>query len=271
VGKASSNKKGARAASTGGGRTAGRARPWGWYSVVMLLVGLGVFLVAFSRNENQAAAAQHPKGIDHWHAAVGWYICGTFAPNLPQPATLIGLHTHGDGLIHVEPYTTGSNLDTGSNATLARFVQGYPGLTLTKDKLQLPGGKLYKNGDKCGTSTANVTIRVWDTANGTANTVYVDPKLVHLKDQMAITVAFVPSSTDIPKPPSISGLANPTEGPQTTTTLPGATTVPGATSTTVAGGATTTAPGATVPPTTPAGAPSATTAPSSGGTTSTTK
>src|ERR1700719_755068 len=84
MGKASSNKKVTRAASTGGGRTAHGRRPYGWYTVLTVLVALGVFLVAFSRHEQQAAASIHPRGTDHWHAAYGIDICGTFSPHLPH-------------------------------------------------------------------------------------------------------------------------------------------------------------------------------------------
>lgn len=219
MGKASSNKKVSRAASTGGGRTSLGKRPYGWYGLLMVLAAIGVFLVAFSRNEQQAAANIHPRGSDHWHDAYGIDICGTFVPNLAQNSNLNatpgpGLHTHGDGLIHIEPYFSGLSADAGNNATLARFAQLYPGFKLTSTEIQVPGGKLYKNGDKCGDKPAQIRIRMWSKASASASITYVNPADVHLNDGGAITIAFLPTSADIPKPPqaNISALSNPNAG-----------------------------------------------------------
>src|SRR5437764_1360996 len=49
MGKASSSKKVARAASTGGGRTARGRTPWGWYSSIFLVVVVGTLLIVVSR------------------------------------------------------------------------------------------------------------------------------------------------------------------------------------------------------------------------------
>jgi hypothetical protein len=261
MGKASSNKKVARAASTGGGRTAHGRRPYGWYSALVILSALGVFLVAFSRHEQQAAAAVHPRGADHWHVAYGIDICGTMQPNLPQNPNLAtaansgalppGIHTHGDGLIHVEPYVSGLSADAGNNATVARFAADYPGFILTSTELQYPGQALHKNGQKCNNKPAIVRIRVWDKANGSTSITYTNPADVHLKDGQAITIAFLPAGDDIPKPPqaAITALTHPnaaeTTGGQTSTTLVKPTIVHPTTTPTTSAGAT----GSTTPTT----------------------
>ena len=51
MGKASSNKKVARAATTGGGRTARGRTPWMYYTAITLAVLLGVGLVYQSRHD----------------------------------------------------------------------------------------------------------------------------------------------------------------------------------------------------------------------------
>jgi hypothetical protein len=225
MGKASSNKKVARAASTGGGRTVGVRRPYGWYSVLSAVVAVGIFLVAFSRHQQQAIAAVHPRGQDHWHAAYAIDICGTISPNLPQNPNLRstpapGIHTHGDGLIHVEPYVSGLSVDAGNHATLAQFVADYPAFKLTSNLIQYPGGPPHKNGEKCATKVAQVRIRVWAKAADSTSITYSDPKDVHLKNGQAITVAFLPLSDDIPKPPkaAIDHLTNPNAAEPGTTT-----------------------------------------------------
>lgn len=237
MGRASSNKKVARAASTGGGRTARGRTPWVWYTGLALVVLLGIWGVAASRNHLNPKVA-HPNFQDHWHMAYGIYICNEFRPPMPQPANLIGLHTHTDGLIHVEP---SSVLDTAKNATVGRFVSGEPGFHLSATSIQYPGDRAYKNGEKCGSKTAHLQVREWTSkADNTSQTVTGDPKKVRVLDQHLITFAFVPDGTQIPKPPSSANLADPnaneggvtTTVPPTATTAPAPTTAPEATSTT---------------------------------------
>ena len=47
------------------------------------------------------------------------------------------------------PFVTASALDRGNNATLARYFESMPGAKLTTTEVQVPGGKIYKNGDQC--------------------------------------------------------------------------------------------------------------------------
>ena len=224
--KRSSAKKVSRVARTGGGRTGRASRPSLLYPVsIALVVALGVSLIVVSRATNRAAAAVHPAGSDHWHEAYGIDICGTMQPNLPQNPNLttpVGIHTHGDGLIHVEPYFSANPLDAGKNATLARFAQNYPGFTLTSTALGYPGQTVHRNGDRCGGTPAMVRIRVWRQATGSASTVSRDPKLVHLENGEAITMAFLPDNADIPKPPpqAIANLPNFNAFEPTTTAAP---------------------------------------------------
>ena len=173
----------------------------------------GVALIALAKNGSRTPSAERPGVNDHWHAAYVVDICGTNQPNMLQPNTLIGLHTHSDGLIHVEPYVTGSVLDRGSNATLARFAEGEPGFKLSSTEVQVPGGHLMRNGDKCdGQVPGKVTIRQWPDATKETFKDYTDPKSVKIIDGSAITVAFVPPGTPIGKPPTIGNLANPNAG-----------------------------------------------------------
>src|SRR5438067_12861388 len=104
MGRASSSKKVARAARTGGGRTKRAGSRTCLFPGVMIAdVALGTLGIVSSKHQNSAAATVRPRRTDHWHAAYGFDICGKFERDLPQPTPLIGLHTHGDGVIHVEP------------------------------------------------------------------------------------------------------------------------------------------------------------------------
>lgn len=207
MGKASSSKKVARAASTGGGRTSRGARPWGWYLAMGLVVVLGLVTIVFSRNERQQVASARPTIRDHWHTAYGFYNCTKFEPQLSQPPTLIGLHTHNDGLIHIEPQ---NSQDTGKGATLGRFVTGQPGFKLETGEMEYPGVKKVKDGMKCGDKEATLQMWVWDNPQDEKGRVIPgDPRRVRIRDNMLLTMAFVPERTEVPKPPSVGNLKNP--------------------------------------------------------------
>ena len=226
MGKASSSKKVSRVARTGGGRTNRRSRgSWGFPMVMALVVALGVVGVVFSRSTRNASADQ-PTVNQHWHAAYGFDICGHFLPNLPQPQNLIGLHTHGDGVIHIEPVDP--VLDTGKNADLGRFISGYPGLSLTQSKLTIIN-ETFKNGEKPQGCDKPATVQVVSNglpAKGSFG------KLRVPKDGW-ITIAFVPKGAKVPPPPDWQARVRKADGAApghpkgASTTLPGETpTVP---------------------------------------------
>ncbi len=107
---------------------------------------------------------------DHWHAPITIGVCGenwvpTGSPIQSSAGKDFGMHSHGDGLIHIEPSTAST---AGKNATLRRFFDSLgslpSGLKLTETSIQLPGGKLYTNGDACPDGKSG-TLRV--TVDGT--------------------------------------------------------------------------------------------------------
>src|SRR5271168_4673830 len=129
----------ARAGATGGGRSYRGQRPMKWYASLAMICVVGVALIVYSRYERQnpPAAVQPAVGV-HWFQALGIDVCGTIQPNLPanpnaSTAPIPGIRTDGDGVIQVAPTTSE---DAGDNATLARFVEHYPKLTITTDTLQ---------------------------------------------------------------------------------------------------------------------------------------
>lgn len=216
MGKASGSRKVARAASTGGGRTARGARPWAWYSVMGMVAVLGVFLVVFSRNQRAAetnpARAEKPRppgngfSGDHWHAAYGVYLCDRFASAIGDERDPRGIHTHkqgegpqGDGVIHVHPFTSASS---GRKATLGVFLEAVD-MTVTETRLRLPGDRTYSNGDKCGDEAGKVRIFL----NGEERR--GDPSDIRLRDGDRLVIAFAPEGAEVPRrPPSEANLSN---------------------------------------------------------------
>jgi len=245
MGKASSSKKVARAARAGGRRGSGapRQRDLLFPSVIGVIVIIGIALVTFSAHSRKSASEIPPiVNQDHWHAAYGIYICGKFQPNIPQFESAIGIHTHGDGVIHIHPFSSGGS---GKNATLGHFLD-QTDVKLTNDSLKV-GGKTYKVGkDKCDGKAAELVVAQWKDVQNTKS----KPALFRqdfngirfLATGEGYTIAFVKKGTDIPKPPSAADLAalGATDAQQATSTTAPAN---GSQSTTTApSGATTTAP-----------------------------
>jgi hypothetical protein len=236
MGKASNAKKVNRAAATGGGRTAGRKAPVGWYSAIFLVVVLGVAGVFFSSkkiSDDKAAADTSPPvaNKDHWHVAYGFNLCGKWvAPLNDGPAgDTTGIHTHGDGLIHTHPFL---NSVAGKNATVGKFMDDtLTSMSKTSVNLKRDGEK-YKNGDKCGNKPGEFTATVFTNIKDTKGKLFTgDPNDIRLKDGELITFSFNPKGFKVTQPPSANNLQDPgdlgttpTTGVQeaSTTTTPGA-------------------------------------------------
>jgi hypothetical protein len=251
MGRASSSKKVARAASTGGGRTARGRTPWVWYSAITLVVALGVYGIYISREDLSQAAADPPSiGKDHWHAAYGINICGKWHPGLTDTqGDRVGIHSHGDGLVHIHPT---SSTSAGKNARLGVFMTE-EGVKLTKTSIDMPDAKKLSNGDKCGGKPGELKVVQWQTPDdSTAEPVTGDPNQLKLKQAQVITIAFVAKGTKITKPQSASQVHTPSDQPTdlgTPATTPSPASTPETAPSTT--GASTTAP--------PAGSPSSST------------
>lgn len=129
-----------------------------WYVAAAVLVIGGTFGVALSRSKS--ATGVGPTLSDHWHAALGVDDCGTWSPNwLWPPGTTsggsparagsggllyAGLHSHGDGLIHMEPQTSE---DSGNNATLGTYFK-FGGWKLSSTSISFNTVN-EKNGSTC--------------------------------------------------------------------------------------------------------------------------
>lgn len=246
MGKASSNKKVARAAKAGGGR----ARAAGERNVVFpaalaLVVVLGTLLVVYARDQRVATALEPPLIGDHWHAAAGFYVCDSFGPGLGEFSSPGGLHTHGtDSIIHIEP---GSSAGAGENAnlvnTLEYAVDALGGDVLSDDQLGIPGGETYTEGeDTCpeGDGEPIVQVAIW---NDSAAAREGDPpdrvvqrdfdRIRFRRDGQVFTVAFAPEGAELPAPPNVADLEStagapaepaPEGGDGASTTTPGETT-----------------------------------------------
>jgi hypothetical protein len=223
----------------------------GWYAAAALILVAGVALIIVSRDP--VSASGPPKvNVDHWHAALGVNVCGTWLPDEQTFEDAEGLHTHGDGLMHIHPFLARA---AGENATVGLYLEvGSRNFHADKDSFKVWDGQEHKTGDECDGKPAEVR---W-ALNGEEQDGNISDYRVQDQDQ--IVIALLPKDEEIPPPPSAPALAAPSDL-EPTVPGPGATiTVPGDIATTVPADTATTAPAATdTTPTT--GAPTATSTP----------
>jgi hypothetical protein len=240
-----------RVGSAGGGKTYRRRRPINYYGVITAVCVLGVSSVALARYDyrHPSTPANHttaPTTSDKWFAALGISTCGTQQPALAANGTTSsgGFTAQPGGVIRIAPATAAQ---TGKNATLAAFVSGYHGLTVTTNELILPAQKkgakplTFKNGQKCPAGTkdqgkvGHVAISYWANLSAAKQTTTNQAALVKFSSNQLITIGFLPAGQKLPKPPNsaiAAMLQAPNARPTPTTTLPVPTTTLPTTTTT---------------------------------------
>lgn len=220
-----------RAATTGGGRTYRGQMPVNWYASLALICIVGLLLIGLSRYQrtHQTSSSTGPPTTSQtWFAGLGIDICGTLQPDLPAStnSAKTGLTANGNGVITVHPKNSS---ESGSNATLGKFVSGYKGLELSSSTLQYPGKQAWSNGDVCpkGTPDAGkpgvVIVDSWPSFTSKKGTeTSGPPEDLLFQNGQLITMAFVPATATVPKPPAkvITALISAATGSTTATTLP---------------------------------------------------
>jgi hypothetical protein len=198
-----------------------------WNTAIVAVVVAGLAAVFLVRSSNSAASSGPPRVAnqaanrpgDHWHAYLGVDICGVWLGNAPAFETAadnpkgpnVGIHSHGDGLIHVHPFVSS---EAGAQATLGKFLT-YGGWSASSDSLHMWSGPTgaesdtsWSDGDKCtvGDFKGKRGTVQW-AVNGKAQS--GNPSDVKLKDGQVITLAFLPATVKPPLPPlACSALAN---------------------------------------------------------------
>jgi hypothetical protein len=158
----------------------------------------------------QASGSTAPAVGDHWHIAWGVYVCDKYV-KLPEPTgdDPVGIHTHGDGLIHTHPF---SEKAAGKNATMARFFET-ENIKVGNNSIKL-GTTTYFGGKDCAGKKTKLTVFRWKTrSTKSPETVSGDASNIPLVDQQMVVFALVPEGAVIPVPPSKDELADPADLP----------------------------------------------------------
>jgi hypothetical protein len=224
-----------------------------FYGAVAVIVVVGVVLIVVSRSSTADVPPQpgNPstgEAGDHWHAAFDVNVCGEWLSNPPEfetaadnPNVRVGIHTHGDGFMHIHPFTKSEG---GENATVGRFLT-YGGWSASEDSLSAwtgpttaPDQKTWSDGDKCpeGTEFAGKRGVVKWSINCKARD--GNPSDFTPSDGDVVAIAFLPQNEAIGVPPNASsapandggsdaplnvkGCSTAGPGGQTTTTIVGA-------------------------------------------------
>ena len=218
MGKASSAKKVARAARAGGATRKNRPKlafPLGVFAVVLV----GALLVVYARvdHSNTASADVKPSysAGDHWHAAYGFYVCDKYLPPVSDALATdeLGIHTHGDGLIHIHPFKASAS---GENARMNLWAKQI-GMTFYNDGWKMPDGTEYRNGSAtCGDKPAKLAVYKWNSNDPSQPvTVYESDfgNIAYTEDGAIFSFAVLPQDWPAdklpPQPESVSALANP--------------------------------------------------------------
>ena len=117
-------------------------------------VALAALVVAFALDATNGDQIG-PRTGDHWHAPYSIFVGDELQPRIQEVITQQGVHTHGDGVIHLHPH---SSVAEGGGATLEHFF-GDQGGKLSNSEMQIPGRKeTYKNGDEVNGKRAELRI-----------------------------------------------------------------------------------------------------------------
>lgn len=155
---------------------------------------------------------------DHWHEAFAVSICGEEqAPLTDAGPDVLGIHTHGDGFVHVHPF---SRLASGRRARLRRFFD-QTGVRVDDRSYRDADGRVYEAGrTECGGVPTELVLAHWDDA-AVAEGQPPDQVITHDIDEVrftgdaeAYTLALVPvgERVDIDAPTSAPEIGELTGG-----------------------------------------------------------
>ncbi|MGQ0826645.1 MAG: hypothetical protein ACT4OX_16730 [Actinomycetota bacterium] len=169
-----------------------------------LFAAASLALAGCAGGDFSALFGESPGLRTHWHAAFGVQVCGTWLTDepafdhaAPPRTTPAGIHTHGDGLIHIHPQRIE---EAGANATLGAYLDN-AGYTFAPDEFRVWDGETHRNGDRCPDgASANVRWAV----NGVEQT--GDPHARRLADAQVIVIALAPADDELGVPPAAESL-----------------------------------------------------------------
>ncbi|MEX2100865.1 MAG: hypothetical protein WEB19_05565 [Acidimicrobiia bacterium] len=236
----------------------------GWNVAIAVIVIVGVVAIVLTRSgSNDSASAAAPQAAnqatgqpgDHWHSYLGINVCGEWLNPAPEfekaydnqnSVSNVGIHSHGDGLVHTHPFFAS---EEGDNATLGHYLDNL-GWSISDSSIDVssgytepgpasdPNNRDWNNGDKCtfGEFKGKPGQVGWAIDGKVQKG---NPSDYKLADGATIAIGFLPKGADLGFPPdACSAFANisdqqtaavvsaesPCRAEATTTTTPATTT-----------------------------------------------
>lgn len=208
-----------------------------WAAMVIVIVVVGVGGIALLKAGRSSADIGPKLNVivngevkspgDHWHAVLGVDICGEWVPAAQEFEAREGLHTHGDGRLHMHPYDSSV---AGKRSTLGRYfelgsensLENSGNWKLTPTEVTLWDGQTKKNGDTCPGKDGKPEKAEWRWAVARISAEGKVPKKLkvhsgdpadyHMLDGDLITLAFLPEDEEVPVPPQSETVRDPSEG-----------------------------------------------------------
>lgn len=138
----------------------------------------------------------------HWHAAYVIRICDEVLDPLVSDNDPLGIHTHGDGLMHIHPFFEESGYE---QATIGLFADAV-GLGLNDGELTLPSGGTWRDGDLCDGVPSQVFVDRWQgpLSDSPVERIFTDlADIRFIGDAELYQIAFAPPDSVPVVPPSI--------------------------------------------------------------------
>ncbi|MBT6443952.1 MAG: hypothetical protein HOK58_03060 [Acidimicrobiaceae bacterium] len=212
-------RKVAKAAATAGQRDVSFASRMGFPALIALICLLGIGVVVYARSTRDALA-EPVQNLDHWHAVYGVYNCNAtgegdakFLPGFLSTQDDTGIHSHGDGVMHIHPFF---ELSSGDNAQIRHWMSEM-NIEITPERISVnnqfdPPVELAA-GQECldGTGKAEIKLLRWQfdfqaTDGGEPDVITEDFGLVQFQnDREVFMFAYVSEDTDVnelPPPPA---------------------------------------------------------------------
>lgn len=196
MGKASRKKDPRRARQRKPGATA--------FGLVLTAVAVvGVVGIALSRTGEDSRPSVGPAIGEHYHAALGVNVCGEWKPSTLQYESAAGIHSHGDGFMHLHPF---SNAGSGKKASVGFYLE-QAGEKVTGTSIKLSDGTELTNGDECpnlGMKSGKVRWSVNGKEQEGDSSDYVPARCEEAdpgKTCDVIALAFLPEGEEIGTPP----------------------------------------------------------------------
>lgn len=124
---------------------------------VVVLIGT-LFIVLAWRERNAGIPDERPTTSDHWHSAYSVNICGEVQEPIPADTNIeFGIHTRGDGLIHIAPTVEAA---TGLNATVGTFFLESGGV-ISDTRLSINGVDVNEAETLCNDQESELLILKW--------------------------------------------------------------------------------------------------------------